>query len=195
MPIRFRGPVKPKKLITPDPINIPAIRNDKVPKIKSEVQYYKENGEMPSDTAHLVFGSTLGSGTYVDENTDMTRSYALDGNTDTVTERWYCSMTSSFVKAQWSTTLPFTGTIRCVFDVGSNTTSPKTGLFRISWNNTSGQNTYAYNNTHMPLAVKGSWTRYEMDFSVTDMNLIVFRGQHTGGGGPAFRIRSLELME
>tara|TARA_B000000565_G_scaffold255758_1_gene237620 strand:- start:107695 stop:108435 length:741 start_codon:yes stop_codon:yes gene_type:complete len=47
MPIKFTGPVKPKKLKSPDPINMPIVRNDKVPKIKSEVLYYKDNGEMP----------------------------------------------------------------------------------------------------------------------------------------------------
>tara|TARA_Y100000588_G_scaffold119012_1_gene130314 strand:+ start:209 stop:790 length:582 start_codon:yes stop_codon:yes gene_type:complete len=49
MPIRFRGPVKPKKLKSPDPINMPVVRNDKVPKIKSDVLYYKENGSLPTE--------------------------------------------------------------------------------------------------------------------------------------------------
>ena len=47
MPIRFKGPVRPKKLKSPDPIKMPVVRNDKVPKIKSDVLYYKENGSLP----------------------------------------------------------------------------------------------------------------------------------------------------
>ncbi len=49
MPIRFRGPVRPHKLKSPDPINMPVVRNDKVPRIKSEVLYYKENGSLPTE--------------------------------------------------------------------------------------------------------------------------------------------------
>ena len=49
MPIKFTGPVKPRKLKSPDPINMPIVRNDKVPRIKSEVLYYKENGSLPTD--------------------------------------------------------------------------------------------------------------------------------------------------
>ena len=48
MPIRFRGPVRPRKLKSPDPINMPVVRDNKVPKVKAEVEYYKEHGEMPS---------------------------------------------------------------------------------------------------------------------------------------------------
>ena len=46
MPIRFKGPVRPHKLKSPDPINMPVVRNDKVPRIKSDVLYYKENGSL-----------------------------------------------------------------------------------------------------------------------------------------------------
>tara|TARA_Y100000588_G_scaffold119012_1_gene130315 strand:+ start:805 stop:2391 length:1587 start_codon:yes stop_codon:yes gene_type:complete len=49
MPIKFRGPVRPHKLKSPDPINMPVVRNDKVPRIKSDVLYYKENGSLPVD--------------------------------------------------------------------------------------------------------------------------------------------------
>jgi len=49
MPIRFRGPVRPKKLKSPDPIKMPVVRNDKVPRIKSDVLYYKENGSLPTE--------------------------------------------------------------------------------------------------------------------------------------------------
>ncbi len=49
MPIRFRGPVRPRKLKSPDPINMPVVRNDKVPRIKSDVLYYKENGSLPTE--------------------------------------------------------------------------------------------------------------------------------------------------
>ena len=47
MPIRFRGPVKPRKLKSPDPINMPLVRDNKTARVKAEVQYYKEHGEMP----------------------------------------------------------------------------------------------------------------------------------------------------
>ena len=48
MPIKFSGPVKPQKLKSPDPINMPVVRDNRAPKIKADVEYYKENGEMPS---------------------------------------------------------------------------------------------------------------------------------------------------
>tara|TARA_Y100001936_G_scaffold7406_1_gene6598 strand:+ start:117046 stop:117837 length:792 start_codon:yes stop_codon:yes gene_type:complete len=51
MPIRFKGPVRPRKLKSPDPIKMPVVRNDKVPRIKSEVLYYKEHGSLPTEPA------------------------------------------------------------------------------------------------------------------------------------------------
>ena len=51
MPIRFRGPVRPRKLKSPDPINIPTVRDNKASRVRSDVEYFKANGEMPSVTS------------------------------------------------------------------------------------------------------------------------------------------------
>lgn len=48
MPIKFSGPVKPQKLKSPDPINMPVVRDNKAPRIKQDVEYFKANGELPS---------------------------------------------------------------------------------------------------------------------------------------------------
>ena len=48
MPIRFKGPVRPRKLISPDPINIPVVRDNKASRVRQDVEYFKANGEMPS---------------------------------------------------------------------------------------------------------------------------------------------------
>ena len=47
MPIKFTGPVKPRKLKSPDPINMPLVRDNRSTRVKADVQYYKEHGEMP----------------------------------------------------------------------------------------------------------------------------------------------------
>ena len=47
MPIRFSGSARPRKLKSPDPINMPSVRENIVPRIKAEVAYYKEYGELP----------------------------------------------------------------------------------------------------------------------------------------------------
>ena len=50
MPIRFSGSARPRKLKSPDPINMPSVRENIVPRIKAEVAYFKENGSLPSVT-------------------------------------------------------------------------------------------------------------------------------------------------
>lgn len=47
MPIRFRGQVRPRKLKSPDPINIPTVRDNKASRVRSDVEYFKANGELP----------------------------------------------------------------------------------------------------------------------------------------------------
>lgn len=69
MPIRFSGSARPKKLKSPDPINMPSVRENIVPRIKAEVAYYKDNGSLPSVE---LFWQT--SGTYFTHPIGMTNS-------------------------------------------------------------------------------------------------------------------------
>ena len=50
MPIRFSGSARPRKLKSPDPINMPSVRENIITRVKEEVDYFKANGELPSVT-------------------------------------------------------------------------------------------------------------------------------------------------
>ncbi len=63
MPIKFTGPVKPKKLKSPDPINMPVVRDNKAPRVKQDVEYFKVHGTMPTVAPPLgpPEGQTIGA--------------------------------------------------------------------------------------------------------------------------------------
>ena len=48
MPIRFSGSARPRKLKSPDPINMPSVRENIITRVKEEVDFYKANGTLPS---------------------------------------------------------------------------------------------------------------------------------------------------
>lgn len=54
MPIRFSGSARPRRLKSPDPAQIPTVRENRVPRVYAEVAYYKANGEMPDQTDPAV---------------------------------------------------------------------------------------------------------------------------------------------
>ena len=58
MPIRFSGSARPRKLKSPDPINMPSVRENIITRQKAEVDYYKANGEMPTNYPAFVYGIT-----------------------------------------------------------------------------------------------------------------------------------------
>ena len=57
MPIRFSGSARPRKLKSPDPINMPAVQANRIPHVRREIEYYKEHGVLAGPPA----GETIGS--------------------------------------------------------------------------------------------------------------------------------------